>query len=61
MLTLRKVGIPSFEFEGSGMGSAYTDTKIQKIDSEFLDQIILNFHTRLEVYIVNWEYVLLVI
>lgn len=35
MLTLRKVGIPSFEFEGSGMGSAYTDTKIQKIDSEF--------------------------
>lgn len=30
MLTLRKVGIPSFEFEGSGMGSAYTDTKIQK-------------------------------
>lgn len=61
MLTLRKVGIPSFEFEGSGMGSAYTDTKIQKIDSEFLDQIILNFYTRLEVYIVNWEYVLLVI
>lgn len=61
MLTLRKVGIPSFEFRGSGMGSAYTDTKIQKIDSEFLDQIILNFYTRLEVYIVNWEHVLLVI
>ena len=43
MLTLRKVGIPSFEFEGSGMGSAYTDTKIQKIDSEFFGSNYLEF------------------
>lgn len=43
MLTLRKVGIPSFEFEGSGMGSAYTDTKIQKIDSEFFGSNYLKF------------------
>ena len=43
MLTLRKDGIPSFEFEGSGMGSAYTDTKIQKIDSEFFGSNYLEF------------------
>lgn len=43
MLTLRKVGIPSFELKGSGMGSAYTDTKIQKIDSEFFGSNYLEF------------------
>lgn len=43
MLTLRKVGILSFEFKGSGMGSAYTDTKIQKIDSEFFGSNYLEF------------------
>lgn len=44
MLTLRKVGgILSFKFEGSGMGSAYTDTKIQKIDSEFFGSNYLEF------------------
>ena len=43
MLTLRKVGIPSFEFEGSGMGSEYTDTRIQKIDSEFFGSNNLEF------------------
>lgn len=44
MLTLRKFEIPSsFYFEGSGMGSAYTDTKIQKIDSEFFGLNHLEF------------------
>ena len=61
MLTLRKVGIPSFEFEGSGMGSAYTDTKIQKIDSEFFGSNYLEFLYSAGSHIVNWEYVLLVI
>lgn len=44
MLTFRRsAGILSFEFKGSGVGSAYTDTKIKKIDSEFFGSNYLEF------------------
>ena len=43
MLTLKKLGISSFEFEGSGVGEAYTEIKTQEVDSSYFGLNSLEF------------------
>ena len=43
MLTLKKLGISSFEFEGSGLGEAYTEIRTQKVDSSYFGLNSLEF------------------
>ena len=43
MLTLKKLGISSFEFKGSGLGEAYTEIKTQEVDSSYFGLNSLEF------------------